>query len=277
MPNEFTMTPYVWPTATDAYQDWLATLTTDGVVVVPRGKPTREIQHLSTAFEMTHPIVAVPARKLSYVYLAAEALWILSGDDRVETLAPYNKHIAKFSDNGRTFFGAYGPRFVQQMTYVVQSIVDDHDTRQAVLTLWQPNPIKTKDVPCTVSLQFLLRDGALHAHVYMRSSDAWLGVPYDWFTFTMMALRVAALVNAVSSATVDRMGALYFTAGSAHYYAHNEADVKLAMDAPVDDPDPLPGDAVTRWTDVARSLTACRDRVGEADAFWRIRPVVSTE
>lgn len=208
--------------ATSAWLSWLERILVIGNEVTPRGQGTLEVPHLSASFDLHYCVVNVPERKLSWKFMAAEALWILAGDDRVSSIEPYNKKIADYSDDGRTFYGAYGPKFKDQLVYVVKAIVEDLDTRQAVMTFWRENPRKTKDVPCTVALQFTVRNAKLNVHVFMRSSDAWLGVPYDWFNFAMLGLRVAQRVNAkIGSALVHDLGRLYFTAGSAHLYDRN--------------------------------------------------------
>jgi thymidylate synthase len=216
--------------ATGAWAAWLHDLTEHGQLRSPRGMATLELPHLSTSFDLHYPVIDSVERKLSYKFLSGEALWILNGDDRVETIRRYNRKIADFSDDGITFFGAYGPLFVQQLTHVTRKLIDDADTRQAVITLWRPSPPPTRDVPCTVALQFVLRSGALDAHVFMRSSDAWLGVPYDWFNFTMMALRVAHTVNYYHGQTlVHDLGRLYFTAGCAHVYVSDLEGVNRCL------------------------------------------------
>jgi thymidylate synthase len=40
----------------------------------------------------------------------------------------------------------------QQLDYVVEALVKDNDSRQAVLTIWRPSPAPSKDIPCTVSI-----------------------------------------------------------------------------------------------------------------------------
>ncbi len=114
----------------------------------PRGMRIKELIGYQSVVDMARPVVSVRARKLSRKFLAAEALWILSGDNRVSTIAPYNSAIAKFSDDGVYFNGAYGPRVVDQLSYILDSLVNDHDSRQAVMTIWRSNPRPSKDVPC---------------------------------------------------------------------------------------------------------------------------------
>ena len=56
-----------------------------------------------------------------------------------------------------------------------------------IINIWRENPRSSKDIPCTLSLQFFLREASdqlwLHTIATMRSNDAWLGVPYDTFNF----------------------------------------------------------------------------------------------
>jgi thymidylate synthase len=162
---------------------------------------------------MRRPVLRAPGRKLSYTFMAAEAYWILSGDDRVATIAPYNSHIADFSDDGELFFGAYGTKIISQLPYVVEKLTSDQDTRQAGLTIWRESPPDTKDVPCTIAVFFSLRRQTLNAHVFMRSSDLWLGLPYDIFNFSMLSHLVCGMLPAHPTP-----GTLHLTAASSHLY-----------------------------------------------------------
>ena len=187
-----------------------------GKDVSPRGIKTKEIPQHTLEINMRKPVLTIPERKLSYCFMAAEAYWILSGDNKVETLSPFNKNIAKYSDDGKVFFGAYGPRIKSQLKYVVDALEKDNNTRQAGLTIWRENPPVTKDVPCTVSIFFSIRNALLNCHVFMRSSDVWLGIPYDVFNFSMLAHNVCCLLE-----DDIRPGTLYLTAASSHLYSDN--------------------------------------------------------
>ena len=233
------MTPH---SATIAWQLVLDKLIHRGQPCAPRGQPILELIGYSFTIDMKHPVVGNPKRKLGYKFMAAEAYWILMGDDRVETIAPYSKAIANFSGNGVTFDGAYGPKVVAQLEYVVQTLVNDRDTRQAVMTIWRENPGPSKDIPCTVAVQFLIRDGLLHCVDTMRSSDVWLGVPYDLFNFSMISMYVALRLREVGVHV--ELGTLTLQAGSQHLYERN---LKDAEDAYICF-DTLPGMASTAMT-----------------------------
>ncbi len=264
--------------ASSVWLDTLRKIFAEGADVSPRGMKTIELQHHTVQLNMNTPVVLCPKRELSYTFLAGEALWILAGDDRVETIAPYNKNIAKFSDDGHRFFGAYGPRIMEQFEYVVQKLIEDRDTRQSVMTIWRPNPPKTKDVPCTVAIMFSNRKGRLHCHVFMRSSDAWLGLPYDVFNFSMLAAKVACEFNRrCRPEDTLELGFLHLTAASSHLYERNFALAQDCIDdarAPVGEY--LPSDRIINgeWNAIEAALHACRDKDLQMypKNTWRIRP-----
>jgi len=197
----------------------LADIMSYGSTVSPRGQETKEVLQRTMVVDMRRPVLDLSERKLSYTFMTAEAYWILNGDDSVEGIAPFNKHISQFSDDGKTFFGAYGPKIVGQLQYVVDKLVQDQDSRQAGLTIWRENPPETKDVPCTIAVFFNIRQGKLNCNVFMRSSDVWLGVPYDVFNFSMLSHLVCCLLTA-EGVSIEP-GNLYLTAASSHLYARN--------------------------------------------------------
>lgn len=273
------MSMFVPTTATRAWLGTLETILAIGDDVAPRGQMTRELLQHTIAVDLEQPVVVAPTRLISEKFYGAEAFWILSGDNTVAGIAPFNKHIAQFSDDGETFFGAYGPKIAAQLDYVVNKLLEDRDTRQAGLTLWRENPPATKDVPCTIAMFFNLRGGRLNMHVYMRSSDIWLGVPYDVFNFSMVAMLVLCRLNQRHldrSAQDDPVevplrfspGALYITAASRHLYERNASAAVEVMSSdpwrPVTGPVPR-----VLWNDEAtlmRTLDAIRQ--GDKQARW---------
>lgn len=212
----------------NVWLDALRTTLISGMDASPRGMRTKELLHFTHTIDMRRPVLYVPSRKFSYKFMSAEAYWILSGDNTVKGIEQFNKNIAAFSDDGETFFGAYGPKIKGQLGYVVKTLIKDPDTRQAGLTIWRESPPQTKDVPCTVSIFFSRRNDKLNAHVFMRSSDVWLGLPYDAFNFSMLAHLVCAHINSrtwdsVRHGSYTRVtpGDLYLTAASSHLYEKN--------------------------------------------------------
>jgi thymidylate synthase len=220
-------------TANETWLSLIEQIKWSGKIVSPRGITCLEVINMRTVTYMHSPIVTSVARNLGYRFLFAEAAWILSGDYRVKTIQSYSKTIANFSDDTVTFFGAYGPKIREQLPYVCNKLVEDNDTRQAVLTIWRENPPQTKDVPCTIAVQFLIRDNKLNCIVTMRSSDAWLGWPYDTFNFSMLSSMVAVKLNYEVGLKLD-LGCLYMNLGSSHLYLRNIDEVEKCLESKED-------------------------------------------
>jgi len=142
--------------------------------------------------------------------MIAEWLWIMAGLSNVAMLDKYNTKMYQFSDDGNTLAGAYGPRLMPQMSYVLSKL-KQQDSRQAVATIWTPSPRDSKDIPCTISLQWFVRDKHVHCTINMRSSDVWLGLPYDFFNFSQVTNWVAANMNLP-------MGSVTMNLASSHLY-----------------------------------------------------------
>jgi thymidylate synthase len=226
-------------TFNEAWAETLQVILSRGIDVSPRGKITRELPQHTITVDMRRPVLTVSLRKLSYPFMAAEAYWVLSGDDTVAGIAPWNKHIAGYSDDGEHFYGAYGPPIKEQLDYVTSTLLRDKDTRQAGLTIWRRCPLPTKDVPCTIAIFASLRREELNLHVFMRSNDAWLGLPYDAFNFSMLGHLITARVNAAYKAVNPKSmdvtpGTLHLTAASSHLYQEDQHDARLCImgDAP---------------------------------------------
>lgn len=215
--------------ADDLYLQVLAALLDHGRSTAPRGKRTLEL--VAPVLRLTNPyrnIITLPERALSYPFMVAEWLWITQGMNDLAMLKPYNKVIAAFSDDGETLRGAYGPKLIEQLPYIIDTLRVDPFSRQAVLTIWRERPGPSKDIPCTVAIQFLLRNSGgvavLDMITTMRSNDAWLGLPYDLFTFTMLQQHVAAKLDAVC-------GVYHHIPGSLHLYELDAEKAALAIDS----------------------------------------------
>lgn len=197
--------------------------------VSPRGIETKEQLCVSTQVNMNEPMVNIESRNIGKKFRYAEAAWILSGDNRVSTIAPYSKIISKFSDDGVRFFGAYGVKVVDQLPYIIQTLKDDPSSRQAVINIWRENPKKSNDVPCTLSLQFVIRNETLHCLGTMRSSDAWLGWVYDVFNFSMISLYILLQLKKQHKLKY-KLGNLYLTVGSQHLYKQQWEKAKVCLE-----------------------------------------------
>jgi len=261
-------------TATEAWLESLQNVYNNGIEYAPRNLKTREVMNEIISFDMNYPVCYHENRKLSYKFMAAEAYWIASGGMMVDEIAPYNKHIANFSDDGHIFNGPYGPMFVSQIDYVVNSLLHDNNTRQAVLTIWHPNTMRSKDYKCTIALIFNIRDDKLHTTVLMRSSDRILGLSYDMFNFTIMTLRILTYLNENAEETSEKiigLGTQTLHAVSSHIYEDKFELVNSILNKKSNTiKSKVPNQALLSWKFITDSLIACRDMKDTTD-LWKIR------
>jgi thymidylate synthase len=193
-----------------------------------RGYKTKELIANMSEINMNFPLVTCLERKLGYRFAIAEAIHIITGSNRVDDLKPYSAIIDKFSDDKVHFFGAYGPKIVDQIEYIGRTFKKDVFSRQAVINIWREKPAVSNDIPCTLSLQFLIRqDGfgtyRLNMIDTMRSSDIWLGVPYDWFSLSMVATYITLyLRKTIPELFKLQLGTFFMNAGSQHIYTDDK-------------------------------------------------------
>ena len=177
----------------------------------------------------TRNIVTSKIRNMPMRYAVGELAWYLSGSNKVKDIAQYAKKWAEISDDGETNNSAYGYRIFykfgfDQWEFVKELIKRDPNTRQAVIHIKDASIAPTKDTPCTVYLQFFLRDNKLNLSVHMRSNDIWMGVPYDMFSFCFLQVKMAMELGV-------EVGTYTHYAGSLHMYKR-DYDVALKnMDA----------------------------------------------
>lgn len=228
----------------------LEKLLAEGAEAFPRGQATREL--VGIGLELPAPrarLVTSPVRNVNLFFCFGEFLWYMAGSNDLSMISYYNKRYQQFSDDRRVLHGAYGHRWfhhcgVNQVQAVVDKLKADPSSRQAVLSIFGAQDLvtPTRDVPCTCLIQFLLREGRLHAIAYMRSNDVIWGMPYDIFSFTLLQELVARMLGC-------EPGTYRHWVGSLHLYQRHfelaeqivaEQWRELAAMPPVPESDPWP-------------------------------------
>jgi len=174
-----------------------------GKTVETRGLATRELTAVTLVFpNILNPLLPVGVgRGVSSKLAAVEALQLISGVQRHDLIQKVTPNFdAVLVDQQDPDYGAYGPRIVDQVGDCLDVLLADPTTRRAVIAIWNEEDLTHDgDRPCTVFLQFLVRDNgygpALELHSHMRSQDVWLGVPYDIFMFTQLQHTVAYIMG----------------------------------------------------------------------------------
>lgn len=244
--------------------------------ISPRGIATIEVHEpVLTHYACSEERVLFdPTRDANPFFHFFEALWILDGRSDVAFLAQFNSNIVHFSDDGVTFHAPYGHRMRvgatadcdekehDQLVSVIHKLRADHDTRQAVIQIWDHNTdlnALSRDIPCNDMIFFKIRDNKLKMRVMCRSNDI------VWGGYGANVVQFSTLHEFVARAVGVEVGEYIQYSDSFHVYAERD-DWKRIMSDGRDHRDPYRTGAVTpyplltdgeSWSDWLTTLTEC--------------------
>lgn len=211
----------------------------NNVVSPSKGQTVEEFGNLLT---LKNPLARLSRTETKGTVFSClgEFLWYMSGSNSLEVIEHYIRDYGKYSDDGLTIFGAYGPRLfdkggIDQLAYVLAKLKSSPASRKAVVQLFDAGDVVEhhEDVPCTCTLQFVARSNKIQLHVNMRSNDAFKGLPHDVFSFTMLQEVVARTLNL-------ELGPYHHSVGSLHLYTDDLPKAEQFLSEGLQDDVPMP-------------------------------------
>ena len=157
-----------------------------------------------------------------------EFLWHMSGTRDVEFISHY---IPKYSEYDPNLIGAYGPRLYNlygeydQVKAIIELCRKKKTTRNAIIQIYTAKDINEnkQQGTCTLNLQVLIRNEKLSLITTMRSNDAYLGLPHDIYSFTMLQEILAIELNC-------ELGDYMHNVGSLHVYKDKLNNAQVYLD-----------------------------------------------
>jgi len=130
-------------------------------------------------------------------------------------------------------------RVIDQVKTLIAGIILDPNSRRHVISLWTPGAVdEAKLPPCHgVALQYLVHGEKLHCHMFQRSADCFLGLPWNIASY-------ALLTHLVAAQTGLKPGELHISITDAHVYVNHLDQVREVILREYEDPRPLPTLAV---------------------------------
>ena len=208
-----------------------------------------------------------------------ELCWYLAKSKDLSFIKYYIRKYEEDAD-GNEISGGYGPRLFywrerNQFAQVTEVLRTKLDSRKAVIQLFDAEDLHRghKSIPCTTTLQFMLRNGALHVFTSMRSNDVFLGLPHDFFCFTMLQEIMASELGV-------ELGTYKQAVGSLHLYAKDINDAKQFFDEgwqsttahmppmPKGDPWPAIKLLLEAESQIRNSDEPCDGILARVDPYW---------
>ena len=226
------------------YQDLLEDILNNGEVKDDRtGVGTISVFGRQLRFDLTAGFPAVTTKKLAWKSVVSELLWFIegSGDERrlAEILhgsrdierstiwtgnaqAAYWTPKAKYDgDLGRVYGVQWRDwRGVDQLSNLIEGIKTDPNGRRHIITAWNVDELdKMAFPPCHVLAQFYVSNGKLSCHMYQRSVDVFLGLPFNIASYALLTHMIAQVCDL-------KVGELVISTGDTHIYSNHIEQVK---------------------------------------------------
>jgi len=194
-------------------------------------------------------------KKLHFKSIVNELIWFLSGDTNTRWL---NENGVKIWDEWATEEGDLGPVYgaqwtawptrdggsINQIDYVVDCLRNNRDSRRILFHAWNveflPDESKSpqqnvKDgrmalPPCHLLYQFYVAQGKLSAQLMIRSSDSFLGLPYNTASLAVLTMMLAQQCDL-------GLGEVIVCTGDSHIYSNHFEQVEQQLSR---QPLPLP-------------------------------------
>jgi thymidylate synthase len=155
----------------------------------------------------------------------------------VEKIKTDDRFALKHGDLGPVYghqwrhFDAGEGTFVDQLQNVIEDIKTNPSSRRLIVSAWNPLMIdKMALPPCHMMFHFYVNNGTLSLLLYQRSGDAFLGIPFNIASYSLLLMMVAQVTNL-------EVGEFVHTVGDAHIYNNHLTQVQEQLSRT---PRPLP-------------------------------------
>ena len=214
-------------------------------------------------FDLEDGFPAVTTKSLAWKGVVSELLWFLEGSDDERRLAEirFNKDRSELtdlekystiwtdnaenqgkelgyenSDTKKLLGPVYGVQWrnwggVDQIRDLLEGLKNNPDGRRHILSAWNVGQINKMALPpCHVMSQFYVHRETISCHMYQRSADMFLGVPFNIASYALLLSILAEILSLKPKRFIHSFG-------DAHIYINSIDQVKEQLSR---DPKPLP-------------------------------------
>jgi thymidylate synthase len=117
--------------------------------------------------------------------------------------------------------GSIHHKEIDQLKILIEGIKKDPNGRRHILTAWNPGELDQMALPpCHVMCQFYVnKNKELSCHMYQRSVDCFLGLPFNIASYALLTHLIAQVCNL-------GVGELVISTGDTHIYTNHVEQVK---------------------------------------------------
>lgn len=129
-----------------------------------------------------------------------------------------------FGAQYRTCHDKYDGEGVDQLKRIINEIKSNPDSRQIIMSAWNPGDIDQMALPpCHVLSRFHVLNGKLSCSLYQRSCDVGLGVPFNIASYSLLTYMIAMVCGLEA-------GELVYFMDDCHIYLEHVDKIKEQVD-----------------------------------------------
>jgi thymidylate synthase len=194
-------------------------------------KPTRGIHPVKAIFgyqmhfDLRHGFPMLTTKKMPFKTMLRELLWFVSGSSNIKYLQDNKIHYwDDFADKDLNLGPVYGVQWrhwkdpkggeIDQLQWAIDEIRNNPNSKAILVSAWNPADLEEMRLPpCHTMFQFDVTKGKLRMQLYQRSSDVFLGLPFNIAQYTLLLTMVAHITGLEARELVVSIG-------SAHLYTN---------------------------------------------------------
>lgn len=173
-------------------------------------------------------------KKVHLKSIIHELLWFLQGSTNIAYLKENGVSIwDEWADEQGDLGPVYGAQWrnwqtasgerIDQIQQALEQIKHNPNSRRIIVSAWNVGDIaQMKLPPCHAFFQFYVAEGRLSCQLYQRSSDVFLGVPFNIASYALLTMMFAQVCNLEA-------GEFIWTSGDTHLYQNHLAQAKTQL------------------------------------------------
>ena len=182
-------------------------------------------------FNLSEGFPLLTTKKVHFKSIIHELIWIISGDTNIKYLKENNVRIwDEWSDENGDLGPVYGAQwrhwetgdgfYIDQLDHAIRQIKNNPSSRRIIVSSWNPSKLGFMALPpCHMIFQFYVRKDRLSCHLYQRSGDMFLGIPFNIASYSLLTHMIAQVCDL-------EVGEFVHTIGDAHIYLNHIGQVE---------------------------------------------------
>ncbi|MFL7891827.1 MAG: thymidylate synthase [Anaerolineales bacterium] len=185
------------------------------------GTGTISVFGYQTRYNLQEGFPLLTTKKLHIKSIIYELLWMLDGQSNVQSLQENGVRIwNEWADDHGNLGPIYGVQWrswktadgqtVDQISQVIDLIKSKPQSRRIIVSAWNVGEIEKMALPpCHLLFQFYVNNGQLSCQLYQRSADAFLGVPFNIASYSILTHMIAQVCNLKAAEFIHTFGDLH--------------------------------------------------------------------